>query len=230
MAKKAQNFGNLQQLRKCLCPVTEDMALIYHLSGFSLFIAMKTNKLHLSFWQRIILFTFASDSSNLREVDSANFQLWSWLKVPETKLFSKAILNLSPDRKELAYYCNRHCIIRSCLLWKTYSTFKHNVVKQLKNEKMVWKRGEKDIKLEWNQWHRSELWWRRGQEKLNRRKEEMRYREGQGTAKLTCTVNSSTLSIKITPEFRFFWRIVFSAHTMRQTVEPQHFVTGCKCP
>lgn len=69
---------------------------------------------------------------------------------------------------------------------------------------MVCKRGKKYTKLEWNQWHRSELWWRRGQEKLNRRKEEMRHREEQGTAKLTYTVNSSTLSIKITPEFRFF--------------------------
>lgn len=99
---------------------------------------------------------------------------------------------------------------------KTYSTFKHSVVKQLEHEKMVWKREEKDIKLEWNQWHRSELWWRRGREKLNRRKEEMRYRGGQGTAKVTYTVNSSTLSIKIMPEFRFFSRIIFSAHTMCQ--------------
>lgn len=65
MAKKAQIFGNLQQRRKCLCRVTEDITLIYHLSEFSLFIAIKTNKLHLSFHQRIILFTFASDSSNL---------------------------------------------------------------------------------------------------------------------------------------------------------------------
>lgn len=124
--------------------------------------------------------------------------------MPEIKAFSKTTLNLSPDTKELVYYHTRHCIIRSCLILKTYSTFKHNVVKQLKHEKMVWKRGKKHVRLEWNQWHRSELWWRRGQEKLNRRKEEMRYRGGQGTAKPTYTVNSSTLSIKITPEFRFF--------------------------
>lgn len=64
----------------------------------------------------------------------------------ETKPFSKAILNLCPDRKEFVYCCSRLCIIRSCLLLKTYSTFKHNVVKQLKHEKIVWKRGEKDIK------------------------------------------------------------------------------------
>lgn len=102
----------------------------------------------------------------------------------QTKPFSKVILKLSPNRKEIVYYCSRHYIIRNCLSLKTYCTFKH-VVKQLKHEKMAWKRGEKDVKLEWNQWHTPELRWKRGREKLNRRKEEMRYRGGQGTAKLT---------------------------------------------
>lgn len=46
--------------------VHSHIGLIHDLSGFSLFITMKTNKLHFSFHQRIILFTFASDSSNLR--------------------------------------------------------------------------------------------------------------------------------------------------------------------
>lgn len=95
---------------------------------------------------------------------------------------------------------------------------------------MVSKRGETDTKLEWNQLHRSERWGRRGLEELNRRKGEMRYRGGQGTAKLTYTVNSSILSIKITPEFKFFWKIIFSAHTILQTAQPQSLVTGCKCP
>lgn len=102
----------------------------------------------------------------------------------QTKPFSKVILKLSPNRKEIVYYCSRHYIIRNCLSLKTYCTFKH-VVKQLKHEKMVWKRGEKDVKLAWNQWHTPELRWKRGREKLNRRKEEMRYRGGQGTVKLT---------------------------------------------
>lgn len=42
--------------------------IIYHLSGFSLLVTVKNpNKWYLSFLQRIMLFTFASNSSKLTD-------------------------------------------------------------------------------------------------------------------------------------------------------------------
>lgn len=82
-----------------------------------------------------------------------------------------------------------------------------------------------DTKLEWNQLHRSELWGRRGWEELKENEIQGRARHSK-----TNTVNSSILSIKITPRTQILLKDYFSAHTRLQRAEPQSLVTGCKCP
>lgn len=87
-----------------------------------------------------------------------------------------------------------------------------------------------DTKLQWNQLHRSELRERRWWAELSRKKEEMRYRGGQGTAKLTYTVNSSILSVEITSRIQILLREYFLVHTQYFKQQNLSLVTGCKCP